>query len=210
MDKVLGITYLSIVAILVIVYLFVYINGLIFRIAYKRLLRQKKDEADKSVNPVEVFDIVGKSTVTFLAPLILESNDEPFMSTDLEPEKAKSEVETEPEIPANDIETNIIGNDELDDFSDNEIPADELSRGLTFEQIGHALEVFEGRKSSENDEYLAGETFSMMPTDFLNVICMQVEHEMKVKRLIACYVDATVKIKPVSTMVSNFDINKFV
>jgi len=48
-----------------------------------------------------------------------------------------------------------------------------LSQGLTFEQISHAVDVVEGKKSGEKDEYFAGETLSVMPDDFLNMICMQ-------------------------------------
>jgi len=70
--------------------------------------------------------------------------------------------------------------------------------------------VVKGRKSGENDELLAGETFSIMPTDFLDVICMQSDHEAMVKKLITGYLDFPQKMKPIPAMVANFDINKYV
>jgi len=81
---------------------------------------------------------------------------------------------------------------------------------LTFEQISHAVEVVEGKKSGENNEYFAGETLSVMSDDFLNMICMQENYEAKVKKLIAGYLDFPGKMKPVPVLVANFDINKYV
>jgi hypothetical protein len=49
-----------------------------------------------------------------------------------------------------------------------------------------------------------------MPADFLNVICMQADHEYMVKRLIAAYVDAAGKVKPAPAGIADFDVNKFV
>ena len=209
MSKVLGIIYLSIVAVIVLVYLFYAIYEWFYRIAYKIALKRIRETyAPPDDAPV---DVVGKTTTVFLAPLKTENN-APFMSEDLEPERSEANIETEPDISSEDIEVKqnqlvTPDDDELDDFSDSNSTTDELSKGLTFEQISHALEVVEGRKSGENDAQLAGETFSIMPDDFLNVICMQPTHEEKVKRLISCYVDAIGK-PPVT--VADFDINKYV
>jgi len=210
MSKVLGIIYLSIVAIIVLVYLFYAVYEWFYRIAYKKALKRIRETSAPLPLDAPV-DVVGKTTTVFLAPLKTENN-EPFMSEDLEPQRSEADVETEPDISPDAIEIKqnqpfIPDDDELDDFSDSNAPADELSKGLTFEQISHALEVVEGRKSGENDAQLAGETFSIMPSDFLNVICMQPTHEEKVKRLISCYVDAIGK-PPVT--VADFDINKYV
>ena len=210
MDKVLGVIYLSIVAIIVIVYLLYAVYEWICRIAYKKALKRIR-EASVSPDDAPVVDVVGKTTTVFLAPLKTENN-APFMSEDLEPERSEANIETEQDISPEYIEVKqnqliIPNDDELDDFSDSNSTTDELSKGLTFEQISHALEVVEGRKSGENDAQLAGETFSIMPDDFLNVICMQPTHEEKVKRLISCYVDA---IGKPPTTVADFDINKYV
>jgi hypothetical protein len=214
MDKVLGIIYLSMVAILVTFYLVYTIHSWIGRIVYKKALKRIR-EADNPP-PAETVDIVGKTTTVFHAPLIVEI-EKPFMRQDLEPERSEFEieVETETNISPGDIEIKQSHNvfpddDELDDFSDGNTTIDELSKGLTFEQISHALEVVEGRKSGGTDEYIAGETFSVMPTDFLNMICMQAEHEAVVKKLIAGYLDFPDKIKPVPKTVANFDINEYV
>jgi hypothetical protein len=88
--------------------------------------------------------------------------------------------------------------------------SDDLSQGLTFEQISQAIDVVQGKKTGEADEIAAGETLCIMPSDFVDTICRQAEHEAMVKRLIAGYVDFTVKIKPASALIANFDINKYV
>jgi hypothetical protein len=104
-----------------------------------------------------------------------------------------------------------VADDEPDAYPDEETDTSgELSQGLTFEQINHAVEVVEGKKSGENDAYFAGETLSVMPDDFLNMICMQENYEAKVKKLIAGYLDFPGKVKPVAAMVANFDINHYV
>jgi hypothetical protein len=81
---------------------------------------------------------------------------------------------------------------------------------LTFEQIGQVIDVFDGKKSGENEEYRAGETLSMMPNDFLNMICIQADHEATVKNLIAGYLDFPDKVKHISMTIDNFDISKYV
>jgi len=152
-----------------------------------------------------VYDVVGKSTTVFLAPLM------PVMSEDLEPE-SETALEPEPDILPGEVETHLnfsiaIADDEPDVYPDDPM---ELSQGLTFEQISHAVEVVEGKKSGENNEYFAGETLSVMPDDFLNMICMQENYEVKVKKLIVGYLDFPGKMKPVPAMVANFDINQYV
>jgi hypothetical protein len=159
---------------------------------------------EKPAEPV--YHIVGKSTTVFLAPLT------PVMSEDLVPE-LQTALEPEPDILPNDVETHLnhsvmIADDEPDTYPDGDL--EELSQGLTFEQISHAVEVIEGKKSDEKDEYFAGETLSIMPDDFLNVICVQENYEAKVKKLIAGYLDFPGKMKPVPVVVANFDINKYV
>jgi len=161
--------------------------------------------------PEPVYDMVGKSHSVFLTPLVIE----PLMSDKLETEM-KSDAVSEPEIQSNEVVANLgnskaIDADELDDFSEYNFHTEgDLSQGLTFEQISHALDVVEGKKSGETDEYLAGETFSNMPTDFLDMICMQSDHEAMVKKLITGYLDFPDKMKPVRVSIENFDINKYV
>ena len=70
--------------------------------------------------------------------------------------------------------------------------------------------MIEGKKSGERDEYFAGMTFSFMPDDFINAVCMQADREAMVKKLIADYVDFPDKMKPVRESIENFDINKYV
>ena len=208
MEKILAWGYMIVVFILAIVYLFFSIYQWIDRIN-GRCFVSKIPKPEKPPEPA--FDIVGKTYSVFLAPLVIE----PFMSENLETEQ-KSQAETEPDILTSEVEANLINSDvldenELDDFSEeNSDTEGDLSQGLTFEQIGNAIDVVKGIKSGENDELLAGETFSIMPTDFLDVICMQSDHEAMVKKLITGYLDFPQKMKPIPAMVANFDINKYV
>jgi len=130
------------------------------------------------------------------------------MSEDLEMVMVSS-AETESDVYPDDVEavlTNpfIPDDDELEQYRNDDV---EFSQGLTYQQISQAIDVVQGKISGETEEIAAGETFSFMPDDFLNMICAQVEHESIVKRLISSYVDSigTVKLMPVA--VTNFDIN---
>ena len=180
-------------------------------------VEKRKPLAKVPEKPVDqAIDIVGKSTSVFLAPLT-PAGIKPMMSEDLESEQ-QADVEFEPDISPDEVEISlnrsaILDADELDDYADSIVDRDDLSQGLTFEQIGHVLEVVEGRKSGEHDEHIAGETLSAMPADFLNMICMQEEHESMVKKLIAGYLDNPNKlkaVKPITATIENFDINKYV
>jgi len=157
----------------------------------------------------QAISVVGKSTTAFLAPLIPEVI-KPIMSEELEVEM-KSEAETEPDINSDEVETNLnapfMPDDEFEQY-----PADDtyLSQGLSFEQISHAVDVVQGKKSGEDEAIIAGETLTLMPDDFLNTICAQAENEAMVKRLIACYVDSMGKVKTKPVGIRDFDINKYI
>ena len=208
MAKIIGTIYLSVLFLFTVWFIVFYISEWIDELKRKRR-RRRLQVSEKPVEPA--IDIVGISTTAFLAPLITRM--EPMMSMDLELELQPA-VETEPDISPSDVDVSLnlpLDEDELEMYrNENSDVSDDLSQGLTFEQISHALDVVEGRKSGENDEYLAGETFSVMPTDFLSMICMQTDHEAMVKKLIAGYLDFPAKLKPVPAPVVNFDINNYV
>jgi len=157
-------------------------------------------------------DVIGKSMTSFLAPIIFEKN-EPLMSEKLELEPA---AETEQDISPDEVEVKtsnsyIPDDEELEQYANDDMDiSGDFSQGLTFQQISHAIDVIEGKKFAEDDALIAGEALSVMPSDFLNMICQQVDHENNVKKLLACYVDAVGKIKPKPTTVSHFNISKYV
>ena len=213
MAKILGIIYMVVLFLFTIWYMVFQITDWIDRMrARKRMSFTKEPELEKHVEPIPAIDVVGKSMTVFLAPLTHVSN-EPFMSDDLEMEPAAEAV---PDILPEEVEANlnrpvVLEEDELDDYSGDHMDLEgNLSRGLTYQQISDAIDVVEGRKSGENNEYLAGEVFSLMPSDFLGMICTQTDHETMVKKLIAGYVDFPAKMKPVSVSVANFDIKDYV
>ena len=210
MANILGTAYMSVLFLFTALYMAYYIRKWIIELkAWKRKQPVKIQE-----KPVETaIDIVGKSTSVFLAPLT-PAGIEPMMSEDLEPEQ-QADVEFEPEISPDEVEISLNRSvipdaDELDDYSEGSIERDDLSQGLTFEQIGHAIDVVEGRKAGEHDEHLAGETLSNMPSDFLDVLCKQADYEVMVNRLIDGYLDFPTKMKPAPVSLANFDINKYV
>jgi len=209
MEKILAVIYLSVIFFYAILYLVHQTRDYVYRHrVWKKARREIKSE--KLSEPV--IDVVGKTTTVFLTPLKHTGN-KPFMSDNLEMETA---AETEPQILPEEVEAKlnhpvILGEDELDDYSGEVTDLEgSLSQGLTYQQISDAIDVVEGRKSGETEEYLAGEIFSVMPDDFLTMICMQTEHEFMVKRLIACYVDSAGKMKPAPALIENFDISKYI
>jgi hypothetical protein len=176
-------------------------------------MKRNKTPEKAPEKPLESeIDVVGKSTTAFLAPLIPASI-KPIMSEDLEME---SDVKNEPDIASEQVADNlnspfIPDDDELEQYRNDDVDlSGEFSQGLTYQQISQAIDVVQGKTYGENDEIAAGETFSFMPSDFLDMICTQVEHESIVKRLISCYVDAVGKVKPAPALVANFDINNYV
>ena len=213
MAKILGIIYMVVLFLFTICYMLFQISEWIDRMKARKRMRAAR-EPEKPVEPIPAIDVVGKSTTVFLVPLISASL-EPMMSEELELD-VKPSVETEPDILPENVDANlnsavILEDDELDEYSgDNSDWEGNLSKGLTYQQISDAIDVVEGRKSGENYEYLAGETFALMSSDFLNMICTQADHEAKVKKLIAGYVDSVGVIKPVPALVANFDIKKYV
>ena len=211
MAKILATIYLSVLFFFCIWYMVFQIKECIDRMRARKRMQAAR-EPERPPEPEPIINVIGKSSTVFLAPLMPVSK-EPFMSDDLEKEPA---AEAEPDIVPEAIEANlnrpvILEDDEMDEYSgDNSDSEENLSKGLTYQQISDAIDVVEGRKSGENDEYLAGETFSMMPDDFVNMICMQADHEAMVKKLIAGYVDFPAKMKPVPVLIESFDINKYV
>jgi len=213
MAKVLGTIYMSVLFFFCIWYMIFQFNQWIdkMKASKRKPVEKKPEETVMSFSPI---DVVGKSTTVFLAPLV-SSSEEPMMSENLELEE-KPEVISEPVILPEEIQANlnhpvVLDEDEVDDYSGDIADWDRtLSKGLTYQQISDAIDVVEGRKSGKNNEYFAGETFSMMPDDFVNTICMQADHEAMVKKLIAGYLDFPSKMKPVPVSVANFDIKNYV
>ena len=206
MEKVLEYIYKSALFIFSVLFMVYHVREWFLRMKKRNFVPERVPE--KPLEPA--IDVVGKSTTTFLAPLIHYSI-EPIISEKLEIEM-KSEAETEPDIMPEDVEANlntpfVPDDDELEQYP---IEDTDLSQGLSYEQIGHAIDVVEGKKSGENEKIAAGETLCIMPEDFLNTICAQADNEAMVKRLIACYVDSVGKIKPIPAVVTEFDINRYV
>ena len=171
MEKILATIYLFFLFFLAMVYLFYQISELTDRRKARKQMQAAREQM-MPYKPEPVIDVVGKSSTVFLAPLPSVHND-PFMSDNLEKEPAtKTELDILPET----VETNlnspvILEEDEVEDYSGE--PTDlegNFSQGLTYQQISEAIDVVEGRKTGKTEEHLAGETFTVMPDDFVNMI----------------------------------------
>ena len=210
MEKILATIYLFFLFFLAMVYLFYQISELIDRRKARKQMKAAREQT-KPCEPEPLIDVVGKSTTAFLAPLIPEKQ-KPLMSEDLKPEPA---AETEPDILPDDVEVKMSNpyvpdDEELEQYANDDVDnSGDFSQGMTFQQISHAIDVVERKKTGEDEELIAGETLNLMPSDFLTTICMQPEYENMVKNLIAGYVDLIGK-KPKPVVIVDFDINKYV
>jgi len=211
MEKILATIYLFILFFLAMVYLFYQTVELIDRRKARKQMKAAREQT-KPCEPEPVIDVVGKSTTAFLAPFILEKQ-KPLMSEDLKPEPA---AETEPDILPDDVEVKmnnpyVPDDEELEQYANDDVDASgEFSQGLTFQQISHAIDVVERKKTTEDDELIAGETLNLMPSDFINMICRQADFDFMVKKLIAGYEGSFTKMKQQSVVLVDFDINKYV
>jgi hypothetical protein len=209
MEKILATLYLIGVFFVAFIFAASYINNLID----KWINRNKAEENRPEPISEPDIDVVGKSKSVFLAPLIAEKN-EPVMSEVLVAETV-STAETEPDISPEEVDVTmtkpyIPDDDELEHYRNDDVDlANGFSQGLTYQQISQALDVIEGRKSGENEELIAGETVFLMPSDFLDMICMQTNHENMVKRLISNYENAVGNMKPIP-VITDFDIKNYV
>jgi len=208
MEKILATVYLCSVFFVGFVLISFYISDVIGK------WKNRNNIVENQLEPISEpeYDVVGKSKTVFLAPLTPEKN-EPLISETLEREPA---AEVESDISPDEVEVIISkpyvpDDDELEQYANDDVDTTgDFSQGLTYQQISHAIDVVEGKKSTENDELIAGETLSVMPSDFLNMICRQADHENNVKKLLANYVDSVGKIKPQPAPVKNFDIKRYV
>ena len=208
MGKILATLYLFGVFFVAFMFISFYVSDIISK------WKNRKSIVENQPEPISEpdYDVVGKSMTVFFAPLIPEKK--PLMSEDLERESA-AETECEPNISPDEVEVKINNSyipddDELEQYANEDVDTSgEFSQGLTYQQISHAIDVVEGRKFGENEEYLAGETFSLMADDFLHLICTQTDNELMVKKLIAGYVDSVGKMKPKPDII-DFDITKYV
>ena len=207
MEKILATLYLCSVFFVGFVLISFYISDVISKWKNRNNIEENNPEP---VSEPE-YDVVGKSKTVFLSPLMPEKN-EPLMSEDLE---RKPAAETEPDISPDEVEVTMCkpyvpDDDELAQYANDDVDTtSDFSQGLTYQQISHAIDVVEGKKTGNDDDLVAGETFNLMPSDFLDTICMQPDYENMVKKLIAGYVDAIGK-KPKPATVSNFNISKYV
>jgi hypothetical protein len=188
----------------------VFFTALIFASSYvikaiSRWARRNKT-VENQPEPVSehVFDIVGKSKSSPLLPLVFEKN-EPVSATETEPDVSPEDIDvtmTKPYIP---------DDDELEQLRNFDVDIPEVfSQGLTYQQISQALEVVDGRKTGEDEELDAGETLSMMPSDLLNVICMQTDYEKMVEKLVSGFEKSVGNMKPKPVTVADFNIKNYV
>ena len=192
----------------------IFVASYVGRAISRWMKRNKAVENQPEPVPEPDCDIVGKSKSVLLVPLVFEKH-EPAKSEALVAELV-SAAEIEPDISPDDVDITLMksyvpGDDELGQFRNDDVDIPEVfSQGLTYQQISQAIDVMEGKKSGVNEELIAGETFSLMPSDFLDLICLQTNYEMMVKSLIAGYENSIENMKPIPATVADFDIKNYV
>ena len=152
--------------------------------------------------------IVGKCRMVFLQPIqepVQQQLNMPLMSQPLEVEQR----EEQPDIEPDEVETNLetIDVDETE-FQQKYDDSEDLSQGITFEQISHAVTVLEGKKTSEPDRLKAGETLYNMSADMVAFFDKQEMYLNKVDKLIGSFIDSSWKKTNIDT--EEFDVKKFI
>ena len=167
--------------------------------------KQEKTEVKKEVKkPDSDNEIVGKSRVAFLQPIQQQLNI-PILSEPLETEQRVEQQEIEQDEVEVNLETIDVDESEFRQKYD---ASDDLSQGITFEQISHAVNALEGDNTTEVDRIKAGETFYNMSVDMLAFLNKQDNYLNKVEELIGVFIDASGKKIDINT--EEFDVKNFI
>ena len=167
--------------------------------------KQEKTEVKKEVKkPDSDNEIVGKSRVAFLQPIQQQLNI-PILSEPLETEQRVEQQEIEQDEVEVNLETIDVDESEFRQKYD---VSDDLSQGITFEQISHAVNALEGDNTNEADRIKAGETFYNMSVDMLAFLNKQENYLNKVEELIGVFIDASGKKIDINT--EEFDVKNFI
>ena len=152
--------------------------------------------------------IVGKSRMVFLQPIqepVQQQLNMPLMSQPLEVEPRVEQPDIEPEEVEVNFETIDVDETEFQQKYDS---SEDLSQGITYEQISHAVTVLEGKKTSETDRLKAGETLYNMSADMAAFFDKQEMYLNKVDKLIGSFIDSSGK--KINTDTEEFDVKKFI
>lgn len=186
-----------------------YVVGYMYSINRSLKKKQKESKPAQIISNQDVVDIMGKTKTSFFAPI-----SEPENTPDPVPVELP---ETEPEILPEDVEhkVNKLEKEEVEELTiylgHNEGSMEdvgELNQGLTFEEIGHAIDLVKADKREERDVAKAGKTFALMPQNFVDVICSNSMYSERVDALIKTYVEGSLSKKSSNTQ--NFRIEDYV
>ena len=188
--------------------------------SFWRFLTPKPQEEPEKVvsqpNPIP-YSVVGKSQTTYLEAPPEEKPIEPVFSEDLERIPA---YEEEPDISSDDVDDNL--NEEMlaeeDYFTPFDIEPDSefTSSGLTYDQIVQALEVVQGKATSDSSKTAAARIlYEINGSDLFDFLTTQAENEAMIERLLKENLDDTGEILPESEKkkrkeMTDFDIEKYV
>ena len=180
---------------------------------------QEKKEQKKAVpQPNSTpYSVVGKSQTTYLEAPPEEKPIEPVFSEDLEKIPA---YEEEPDITSDDVDDNldeeILSEEEHFTPFDIEPDSEFTSSGLTYDQIAQALEVVQGKTTSDSDKTaVARILYEIDGSDLFDFLTTQAENEAMIERLLKDNLDDTGEILPENEKkkrkeMTDFDIEKYV
>ena len=194
------------------------------RIIYIKIYKWKKSPASTIINSKPVIlnpviedktNIVGLTKTEFIKELPKLKTNEPFISEPLETDNFDDDYEEEePDIDPNDVEVGsmqsmreILEEEEPELFSnDRDMPSEDLSSGVTMEELAQTYETLKKRNPSLSEENKAIEVLNEVEgTIIFQFYMTQDECTQKAKELMERKKDET-ESSPGQT----FDISKYI
>jgi hypothetical protein len=194
--------------------------------------REKKERAvSPETAPQPAYSIVGKSQTVYMKeppkaeppkpvvgePVELVEPVEPVFSEDLQPIAA---FEEETEIFDVDVEVSLDGGNLSDEdrFLALDITDDKenVSTGMTYEQISLTLEAVQGKKMNDADRLAAARTlYDIQGSDVFDFLAMQAENEAAIERLLKENLDDAGEIQAENRdkrrkIMGDFDMDRYV
>lgn len=149
---------------------------------------ERKTETLPATAEPDYSSVVGKSQTVYLEkmPEVKMETVEPAFSEDLQKVPA---YEEEPEVTADDVDDNLndVFPDESERFLPFEVSADDeySSTGVTFEQLGTAIEVIQGKKTENEEIRITSRIlYEAQGSDVFDFLAAQAENERMIENLL--------------------------
>lgn len=168
-------------------------------------------------------NIVGKSQTVYLeeTPKEKPKTVEPIFSEDLEKTPAYEKDSDITDADVEDKSNELSGQEALDEneyFMSLDVEPDdnEISTGMTYEQISVALDVVQGKQAGDaHRSATARILYEVQGSDLFNFLETQAENELMIERLLKEHLDSSGELKPENIRkkrleIEEFDMDKYV